>query len=197
MKARELRKTLNNTGYTVHETKRKICIGSPLCSDLIYIDKENMKLNYALASRSTNPRGEIRNKELLEIWDILDNLITTGLINDYINGEDTIKKSVKIYKVEDGKLIVKHTEKACYPNITQDGELIYGNMFFTTKEDAFNDYIETHLRDSDYKIESIIENIQGQLKNIEKLKEQNNFIKEAFADMIMCRTAKEQSKSKH
>ena len=48
MKARLLTKLLNNTGYRVNNNKDYIAVGSPLCHDLISVNKQTLKVKYAL-----------------------------------------------------------------------------------------------------------------------------------------------------
>ncbi len=48
MKARYLRKLLNGTTYRVGNHGEYIAVGSPLCHDLIKVDKATLKLTYAL-----------------------------------------------------------------------------------------------------------------------------------------------------
>jgi hypothetical protein len=48
MKARLLKKILNNTGYIINNKRDYIAVGSPLCHDLISVDKKTLKLKYAL-----------------------------------------------------------------------------------------------------------------------------------------------------
>ena len=48
MKARLLKKKLNDTGYIVHDKPDCICVGSPMCADLISVDKKTLSRKYAL-----------------------------------------------------------------------------------------------------------------------------------------------------
>ena len=48
MKARLLKKLLNDTSYSVSNNKEYIAVGSPLCHDLMSVNKETGKVKYAL-----------------------------------------------------------------------------------------------------------------------------------------------------
>lgn len=182
MKARLLKKILNNTGYNVHNKPDKICVGSPLCHDLISVDKKTLNLRYAL-DYSRKGRESLLNKsdskgenELLFIWDKLQELIDNNEIHDIINGNDILENPLPIYTVEDGKLIETFTDCYGYPNVTISGEIMYENTFFKTKEEAIKDGIEEceyyvkHLND---KINEFEINI---LKNKEQITQLNNNI---------------------
>lgn len=182
MKARLLKQILNNTGYNVHNKPDMICIGSPLCSDLISVDKKTLNVKYALDTwrkgresleEKSNSKGE---NELLFIWDKLHELIENGEINDIINGDDILIIPLPIYTVKDGKLIETFTDAYGYPNVTISGELMYENEYFKTKLEAIKDgikeyeYFEKHLK------EQIIESEKEISKKREKAIELNNYI---------------------
>jgi hypothetical protein len=182
MKARLLKQILNNTGYNVHNKPDMICIGSPLCSDLISVDKKTLNVKYALDTwrkgrksleEKSNSKGE---NELLFIWDKLHELIENGEINDIINGDDILIIPLPIYTVKDGKLIETFTDAYGYPNVTISGELMYENEYFKTKQEAIKDgikeyeYFEKHLK------EQIIESEKEISKKREKVIELNNNI---------------------
>lgn len=182
MKARLLKKILNNTRYDVHDKEDKICIGSTLCSDLISVDKKTLNVKYALDTfregrkcfEETNRQSE--NTELLFIWDKLHELIKNGEINDIINENDILENPLPIYTIKDGKLIETFTDCYGYPNVTISGEIMYENKFFKNKEEAINngikecEYYAKHLND---KINEFEINI---LKNKEQITEINNNI---------------------
>jgi hypothetical protein len=182
MKARLLKQILNNTGYNVHNKPDMICIGSPLCSDLISVDKKTLNVKYALDTwrkgresleEKSNSKGE---NELLFIWDKLHELIENGEINDIINGDDILIIPLPIYTVKDGKLIETFTDAYGYPNVTISGELMYENEYFKTKLEAIKDgikeyeYFEKHLK------EQIIESEKEISKKREKAIKLNNYI---------------------
>ena len=48
MKARLLKKLMNDTGYYPGDYGDYIALGSPLCHNLMSVDKESLKVTYAL-----------------------------------------------------------------------------------------------------------------------------------------------------
>jgi|JI10StandDraft_1071094.scaffolds.fasta_scaffold21316_8 hypothetical protein len=182
MKARLLKQILNNTGYNVHNKPDMICIGSPLCSDLISVDKKTLNVKYALDTfregrkcfEETSRKSE--STELLFIWDKLHELIENGEINDIINGDDILIIPLPIYTVKDGELIETFTDAYGYPNVTISGELMYENEYFKTKEEALKEGIKEYEYYENNLKEQIIESEKEILKKREKFIELNNYI---------------------
>jgi hypothetical protein len=170
MKARLLKQILNNTGYNVHNKPDMICIGSPLCHDLISVDKKTLNIKYALDTfregrkcleEKSNSKGE---NELLFIWDKLQELIENGQLNDIINGDDILENPLPIFRVKGGKLIETFTDAYSYPNVTISGELMYKNEYFKTKEEALKEGI----REYEYWVKHFNEQIIEREKEISK-----------------------------
>jgi len=146
MKARLLKKLLNNTGYTVNNQTECIAVGSPMCSDLISVDKKTLRIRYALDTFHEG-RKSLENKtntELLFIWDKLQGLIDSGEIHDIINGNDEIENPLPVWTFEDGKLIETYTDKYGYPNTTVDGHIMYENTHFKKRQDAIKKAISEY-----------------------------------------------------
>lgn len=179
MKARLLKKLLNNTGYSVSNDSDKICIGSPLCHDLISVDKVTFQIRYALdtwrkgresVAQRSNSKGE---NELLFIWDKLQELIDSGEINSIINDDDVLENPLPVFTVSRGVLIETFTDAYGWPNTTVDGTMMYDNTYFKTKEEAVkygieeNNYFIEHLkrRDSEIRV-SLEENTEEWEKQI-------------------------------
>lgn len=141
MKARLLKKILNNTGYAVTNNKNYIAIGSAYCHDLITVNKNTLHLKYAFDTFKKG-RQSINNPKLEFIWDKLKELIDNGKIKDIIEGSDNIDKPLSVYTIEDGKLIETFTDEYGWPNVTIDGYLMYDNTYFKNKVDAINSGIE-------------------------------------------------------
>lgn len=139
MKARLLRKLLNNTEYRISNHKDYIAIGSALCHDLIKFDKRTFAIKYAL---DTLKEGRVSlesdgKSELLFIWDKLRELTTTDQMHDIINGKDEIKNPLPVFTVNnDGELIESITDQYGYPNTDDDGNCMYDNTHFKTKAEA-------------------------------------------------------------
>lgn len=173
MKAKLLKKLLNDTGYIVHQRDDKVCVGSPMCSDLISFSTKDFKLKYALDTWNegrkalegkTNSKGE---NELLFIYDKLQELIKTGEIQNIINGNDELENPLPVFTVDDGKLIRTFTDAYGWPNTTIEGELMYENTFFKTEKEA----VEYGIRDCKGYLEMLEERkaeIQKQLQDKEE-----------------------------
>lgn len=142
MKARLLKKLLNNTDYSVSNHSDYIAIGSPYCHDLISVNKETLQVKYVLDTfregrkcfEETSRQSE--KTELLFIWDKLHELIKNGQIHDIINGKDEIENPLPVFTFKDGELIESCTDKYGYPNTDDNGVCMYDNTHFAKKEDA-------------------------------------------------------------
>jgi hypothetical protein len=135
MKARILKALLNNTDYIVHHVDGHVCVGSPMCHDLISLDKETLKLKYALDTFKTG-RKSLSSKGLEFIWDRLEELIKTGQINDIIQGDDTVENPLQVFCFQNGKISESLTDAYGWPNTTLDGQLMYENSWFKTRIEA-------------------------------------------------------------
>ena len=142
MKARLLKKLLNDTGYAVSNNRDYIAVGSPLCHDLISLNKKTLTVKYALDTfregrkcleGKSNSKGE---NELLFIWDKLHELIESGQIQDIINGKDEIENPLPVFTVDDGKLVESVTDKYGWPNTDDNGICMYENTHFPTAKEA-------------------------------------------------------------
>lgn len=138
MKARLLTKLLNNTGYNVNNNRDYIAVGSPLCHDLISVNKKTLKVEYALDTFHEGRKCLERKDttELLFIWDKLHELVESGEIKDIIEGNDEIENPLPVYTVDEGKLIETFTDKYGWPNKTIEGETMYENTYFKTRGEA-------------------------------------------------------------
>ena len=99
MKARLLKKILNDPGYSIANYRDYIAVGSSLCHDLIKVDVKTLKLTYALDTfkqgrRSLEKDGK---SQLLFIWDKLQELIDNGEINSIINENDIIENPLPVF----------------------------------------------------------------------------------------------------
>jgi chromosome segregation ATPase len=171
MKARLLKKLLNNTGYRVQWSDNKVCIGSALCHDLINVDATTLKLRYELDTFREGVKS-IKNEKLEAIWYKLEELIKSGEIKDIIEGIEEVENPITIYKVEDGKLITAYTEANEWPNVTHDGRGIHDGEYSLNKLDAYKRGID----DLQYWDERLTERIQEKQKEIDELivKKSNN-----------------------
>jgi hypothetical protein len=141
MKARLLSKLLNNPGYIIHDKGECICIGSSMCDDLISMNKETLKMRYAIDAFNEG-RKAIKSEALALIWDKLHELAETGEIQDIINGNDEIENPLPVFIADDGIVRESVTDEYGWPNTTVDGELMYDNVFFPSREQAIKRGIE-------------------------------------------------------
>ena len=169
MKARLLKSILNNTGYTVNQDDECICVGSPLCHDLISVNKKSLKLKYAIDAFREG-RGALSkggNSELLFIWDKLQEMIESGEIKDIIDGNDDIENPLPVFTVEDGELVETWTDAYGWPNTTVQGIVMYDNTYFKTKEEAIQYGIEEYeagLKMSDRRLEEISNDLKEHIE---------------------------------
>lgn len=137
MKARELKRLLNNTGYTIGDWGDYIAVGSPMCHNLIKVEKKGFKMTYALSiSHPTAHRADLRNEKLLLIWDKLAELIKDGTLQSIIDGVDHIENPLPVYTVKDGQLLFSQTDAYGWPNTTKEGVVMHNNEWFDNPVDA-------------------------------------------------------------
>lgn len=167
MKARLLKKILNDTEYCVNNNREYIAVGSPICHKLISVDKKTLQIKYALDTFHQG-RESLRNPELVFIWDKLTELIASGEIKDIIEGDDVIETPLTVWTFEDGKLIETHTDKYGYPNTTFDGFIMYENTHFLIKQDA----IKKGIREYQAAIEAFERMVAQNKKKLEECQEE-------------------------
>lgn len=179
MKARLLKKLLNDTGYSISNNDEYIAVGSPMCHDLISVNKETLKIKYALDTfregrkcleGKSNSSGE---NELLFIWDKLHELIENGQIQDIINGKDEIENPLPVFTVDGGKLVESVTDKYGWPNTDNNGIRMYENTHFPTAKQAIKYGI------SEYKA--------GEENTIRRIKELEDDLSKAKERLEKCR----------
>lgn len=140
MKARYLKKLLMDTRYMVADHGEYIAVGSPMCHDLISVDKKTLKMKYALAFREHDREALVHKnaKELLFIWDKLEELIKSGEIKAIIEENDELDKPLEIWMwhSREHKVVKKYTDAYGWPNVTHDGEQIYENYGWPTRKEA-------------------------------------------------------------
>lgn len=182
MKARALKTALNNTGYIVAEYRKYIGIGSPYVHNLISVNKETFEIKYALDTFHKG-RAAISNKELEFIWDKLHEMVESGEINFYLEGEDEVDKNsllkVYTYSSKNGDVIEDYSEEVGWPNITINGKLQHSNTYFASAEEARSagikeveaelDFYKTKLSDMDKERKKLNNEIDRAFKALEKL----------------------------
>lgn len=145
MKAKTLKQILN-TKRPVADHGKYIAVGSYLCHNLIAVDKETLKITYALDSMREGKASLQRkdDSELLDIWNKLEELISSGNIQEIINGADTAENPITVYSFDENKceIVESFCEALGYPNVTLDGEMMYNNTHFASREDSVKKAIE-------------------------------------------------------
>jgi hypothetical protein len=182
MKARLLKQILNDTKYTVNNNTDYIAVGSPLCHDLISVNKKTLKLKYALDTWNEGRAGLVKEgkDEILFIWDKLQELIDNGQIKDIIEGSDIIENPLPVYTVKNGELIESFTDKYGWPNTTIDGFIMYENEWYKTREEAIeygiSEYtaglsmLQRRKREVQDDLNKLSIQIQDEWANLEKIK---------------------------
>lgn len=141
MKARYLKALLGTTRPTA-EYEEYIAVGSPLCHNLLTVDKKTLAMRFALTDswlkdhrKYLTVKGD---EELLAIWDKLAALIESGEIRDIIAGHDDIPEEhrITIWVANGSKIEETYTDIPEWPNTTYDGKMLYSNTTFTDKTKA-------------------------------------------------------------
>jgi len=180
MKARLLKKILNNTEYTVNNNDEYIAVGSPMCHDLISVNKKTLKLKYALDTWNEGRKClENKPKDLLFIYDKLQELIDNGQIQDIINGQDEIENPLPVYTIDNGILIETFTDTYGYPNLTIDGFLMYDNEYFKSKKEA----VEKGLAECEGWIEMLTERKSELEKEVQTKIDRINHFEKCLLDL--------------
>jgi hypothetical protein len=179
MKARLLKKLLNDTGYSVSNNRDYIAVGSPMCHDLISVNKDTLQVKYALDTfregrkcfEETSRQSE--KTELLFIWDKLHELIENEQMKDIINGKDEIDNPLPVFTVENGQLVESCTDKYGWPNTDDNGICMYENTHFSTKEEAIKYGIEDAIAGQNIynrRIKDLEEDLSKAKAEVEKFK---------------------------
>ena len=164
MKARLLKKLLNDTGYAVSNNREYIAVGSPLCHNLFSVNKETMTVKYALDTFREGRKclENKTNRELLFIWDKLHELIERGQMTEIIDGKDQIENPLPVFTVTDSKLVESVTDEYGWPNTDDDGICMYENTHFPTREQAIEYGISEHESGVKFALSRIAE-LEGEL----------------------------------
>ena len=106
MKARLLKKLMGECGYYPNDNTDYIALGSPLCHNLISVDKKTLDIKYALDTFKEGKEGLMKRSSyvdgvsnILKIWNRLEEIIQSGEILDVINGVDEIENPITIWTI--------------------------------------------------------------------------------------------------
>jgi len=127
--------------HIVQKRDNAICIGSGYIHDCIVVSFDG-KITKKYKNGIYND-GWSTNEDLKRYQEkmIIDE--ENGELKKLIDLKDEFEVLLPIFTVDDGVLIETFCEKYDYPNTTIEGDLIYENTFFKTREEA----IEYGLRD--------------------------------------------------
>lgn len=130
MKARELQKYLG-TARTIHAKDGLICVASAYVNNLVALNVETGHLSYALGGRP-------KDVELEAICQGLESL-TKEQRDYYWSGADEINEPITLYYADDnGDVKTAITDSLDFPNVTDDGVLIYSNTHFESEKELLN-----------------------------------------------------------
>lgn len=130
MKARELQKHLG-TIRAIHAKENLICVASSYIHNLVALNVENGNLAYALGGRP-------KDAELEKICQGLESL-TKEQREYYWYGLDDIKNPITLYYADDeGNVKTAITDSLDFPNVTDDGVLIYSNTHFESEKELLD-----------------------------------------------------------
>ncbi len=116
--------------HTVMRTQQGICIGSPYIHNILVINNDGMLVKddgWSVNAEIDRYQREIR--------------ADPARIKALIQAEDKFERSLLVYTYKDAEVIEKFCEEYDYPNVTHDGEMMYDNTFFRTKEEAAREAI--------------------------------------------------------
>ncbi|OQA34218.1 MAG: hypothetical protein BWY57_00620 [Betaproteobacteria bacterium ADurb.Bin341] len=117
-----------DAGYIVHVTRRGVCIGSPLMTEIITICPDGSVVNRG------GRYGYAAVEELTQYHDALE--AAPAKVRELLATKDEFQASIPVYTVIDGTVVEKYCEVFGWPNVTHDGALMFEHMFFTDRNMA-------------------------------------------------------------
>jgi len=140
MKARKLADLLG-TRYIVHDGGKTVNIGSPMCSELVTMDKETKALSYALGWPDKGKKPDPDKDGPFSVWEGIERLIASGEIEDILAGDDEIENPAPVFWSESGEIFESTTDQIGWPRTTREGRLMHDNDSFATREEAVRDAV--------------------------------------------------------
>ena len=117
-------------GHIVCVTEKGICIGSGYVHDLIIVNPTDGSLqpNKEMGWSSSNEDLKRYRQEMQA---------DPAKVRALIEAPDTFAASLPVYTYDyDGNIVEKRCEDYGWPNQTHDGDLMYDNTFFATRDEA-------------------------------------------------------------
>lgn len=163
--------------HIVQKRDNAICIGSGYIHDCIVVSFDG-KIIKKYKNGIYND-GWSTNEDLKRYQEemIIDE--ENGELKRIIDLKDEFEVLLPIFTVDDGVLIETFCEKYDYPNTTIEGDLIYENTFFKTREEA----IEYGLRDCKGYIQMLEERKQELEEEIFKKDEKIKVFRKRLVDL--------------
>lgn len=180
MKARKLAALLG-TGYIVHDGGKTINIGSPLCSELITMDKETKRIAYALGWPDKHKKPAPEKDGPFVVWEGLERLLAAGEIDDILAGDDEIESPVSVFWERCGEVFESVTDQIGWPRTTKEGRLMHDNTDFATREEAVREAIHGvwyRLKNSQEREQDILRDLEAVRGRIAKDEDRRAILEE-------------------
>jgi hypothetical protein len=196
MKMASLKKYLE-TEYIVHcreiynrqnqpTGRYAIHIGSPMCSELISLPVDTMQFTFALDSDNDGEKYIKRCRiELQEVYFRLKDMVTSGAISLYVEGNES--GTVPVFYEKDGEILTDYCIEPGFPNVTNSGILMYNNTYFQDKLacakahiiDDMKSYTERHIDTRRGLINSLKELDVNYMKELSRQRLLSEFVENA------------------
>jgi hypothetical protein len=108
--------------HQVRASEAGICIGSPYISDILIINFDGVL---------TKRYDDGSNDDILRYQSEMD--ADPALLKRLVQAEDVFAASIPVYTYADGCIVEKRCEVPGWPNVTNDGDMMYENMYSTDK----------------------------------------------------------------
>ena len=121
-----------------------ICIGSPYCHDIIVIRVSDSKV-----VKRYNKRGYTANEDLVRYDEALKIDEHNGALRKLIDAPDLFESNLPVFTISGGFVVQEFCEEYGYPNTTHEGNIMYTNTYFNTRNEAYRYLLQNtilHLR---------------------------------------------------
>lgn len=105
-----------------------ICIGSPLCHDIIVI---------RIADAKVVKGYERGNNDLARYFAAIKEDEKNGILRGLIDTPDVFTRNLPVFTIKDWAVVADHCEEYGWPNTTNLGYIMYENTYFKTREEAY------------------------------------------------------------
>lgn len=143
-------------GHAVHVTKSGVCIASAYASELIVVDSDGR------ISKRYGTDGWGKNKDLLRYQKEID--ADPELCRQLLHKPDEFSQSLPVWTFNGGEIIEKQCEEYGWPNCTHDGEMMYDNRHFKTREEA----VEKAIREAEAGVRLSMDRVRDDTDRLNK-----------------------------